>query len=78
MAVAEADLVGLFEVVTDPSQRGRGLATTVVGALLAWGRMHGAATGYLQVMLDNGPALRMYERLGFAETYRYWYRRGDR
>jgi GNAT superfamily N-acetyltransferase len=77
MAVAEADLAGLFEVVTDPSQRGRGLATEVVAALLAWGRARGAATGYLQVMLDNDPALRLYGRLGFTEAYRYWYRRSD-
>ena len=34
----------------------------------------GAQGAYLQVMLNNPPALALYQRLGFAEAYRYWYR----
>jgi hypothetical protein len=25
-------------------------------------------------MLDNGPALRLYSKVGFREVYQYWYR----
>ena len=74
MAVAEDGWVGLFEIGTHPGHRRRGLARQVVGALLAWGVEHGAAGAYLQVMPANSPALALYEGLGFAEAYRYWYR----
>jgi len=74
MAVAEDGWVGLFEIGTHPGHRRRGLARRVVGSLLTWGVEHGAAGAYLQVMPANTAALALYEGLGFAETYRYWYR----
>jgi ribosomal protein S18 acetylase RimI-like enzyme len=43
-------------------------------ALLSWGQEGGAESAYLQVMRDNGPAIRLYEKLGFEEIYPYWYR----
>jgi ribosomal protein S18 acetylase RimI-like enzyme len=75
-AVAEDDLVGLFDLVTDPAQRGRGLARRLIAHLLAWGQAQGARGAYLQVEVQNAPALRLYDRLGFRELYRYWYRVG--
>lgn len=77
LAVADGDHVGIFEVVTVPEYRGRGLAAVLVGALLAWGSAQGAVVGYLQVMEDNPPAMRIYRRLGFEAHYRYWYRIGE-
>ena len=41
--------------------------------LLEWGAEQGATTAYLQVLGDNDPALRLYERLGFREHHRYRY-----
>ncbi|MCC6187601.1 MAG: GNAT family N-acetyltransferase [Anaerolineales bacterium] len=74
LAVAEDGCAGFFDIVTHPDHRGRGHAQRLMAALLTWGRARGAHTAYLQVMLTNQPALRLYARLGFAQAYQYWYR----
>jgi len=74
MAVEVAEHVVLFEIVTDPERRRRGLALRIVAALLSWGAARGATKTLLQVMTDNMPALHLYNGLGFTEAYRYWYR----
>jgi len=38
-------------------------------------KMSGAKLAWLQVVADNPAALRLYERFGFAELYRYSYRK---
>ncbi|MBD3235976.1 MAG: GNAT family N-acetyltransferase [Candidatus Eisenbacteria bacterium] len=74
MAVLGEALLGLFDLVTDPAHRRRGHARALAADLLAWGARRGARLAYLQVMRDNAPALRLYEKLGFREAYGYWYR----
>jgi GNAT superfamily N-acetyltransferase len=74
LAVVEDDWAGLFDIVTREDRRRRGYGHTLVRHLLGWARGQGATRAYLQVMLHNAPALRLYERLGFREAYRYWYR----
>lgn len=74
LAVADGGYAGLFDIVVAPELRGRGFGQALVQHLLHWGQAAGAHTGYLQVMLNNAPALRLYERVGFHEVYRYWYR----
>lgn len=74
MAVAERGYVGLFDIVTRQTLRNQGIGKDVVLHLLEWGKSQGAERAYLQVTLDNAPALHLYKRLGFEEAYRYWYR----
>jgi GNAT superfamily N-acetyltransferase len=74
LAILEGEHVGLFDVVTREDCRRRGLARTIVAALLRWGREGGAARSYLQVEEGNAPAIALYDRFGFALAYRYWYR----
>ena len=74
LGVCEGDKVGLFDIVTEPSQRGKGLGQQLIAGILAWAVDNGAQTAYLQVMLNNEAALRLYEKLGFREIYQYWYR----
>jgi ribosomal protein S18 acetylase RimI-like enzyme len=75
-AVAQDGYVGFYDIVTDPRHRRRGLAEQLMRGLLAWGQAQGAHTAYLQVMLNNPPALALYAKLGFREVYQYWYRVG--
>ena len=70
----EAELVGLYDVFTREDARGRGLARLLCERLLSESMAEGGVVGYLQVEHGNDGARRIYERLGFAEAYRYHYR----
>lgn len=74
MAVLDAGYLGLFNIITAPKQRRRGYATQIINSLMAWGQQQGADHAYLQVMDENGPARQLYNKLGFYEVYKYWYR----
>lgn len=73
-SAAEGDLVGLYDVFTDPQARGQGLARLLCGRLLAQAHAAGARTAYLQVEADNHAARRVYQRIGFVDGYSYHYR----
>ena len=74
LGVLERGYLGIFDVITDPRQRNRGFGGQLMLNLMKWGKENGAECAYLQVMLNNAPALRLYSKLGFTELYRYWYR----
>ncbi len=73
LGVAERGWMGVFCVVTVPERRRQGLASAVMRALAQWGQAQGVQQVYLQVMEDNPPALRLYDRLGFQFLYQYFY-----
>jgi ribosomal protein S18 acetylase RimI-like enzyme len=74
MGVLEDGYLGIYDIVTDEEHRGRGYGKQMMLNLLSWAKRSGAKTAYLQVMLNNPPALHLYEKLGFREVYQYWYR----
>jgi N-acetylglutamate synthase len=74
LAVRQESRVGLMDIVTDPECRGQGLAHSMMLHLMRWGKERGAEEAFLQVVTENAPALRLYEKLGFAERYQQWYR----
>ncbi|OZI68363.1 GNAT family N-acetyltransferase [Bordetella genomosp. 1] len=74
LAVLEDDLVGIFDVVTDPAQRRQGHGAALVTQLLARATARGSRHAYLQVETDNIAARALYARFGFADCYSYWYR----
>lgn len=76
LGVVERGYVGLYDIITDARHRSQGLGTQMIRHILRWGQMNGARSAYLQVMLNNPPALRLYDKLGFREAYQYWYRQG--
>lgn len=75
VCVQDGDLAGLFEVATEESERGKGHGRRIVLSALKWARLRGARQAWLQVEADNGAARHLYTALGFAEIYRYHYRR---
>ena len=74
MAVRFGDLCGLFEVITNPAERRQGHGRQLVSDALLWARERGARSAWLQVVANNLPAVGLYKKLGFHETYRYAYR----
>jgi GNAT superfamily N-acetyltransferase len=73
-AVLSGDRLWLFDLTVAPEQRGQGLGRAFVESRLAWGVARGARSAFLQVMAENRSARRLQARLGFTESYRYWYR----
>lgn len=73
----EGELVGLYDVFTEPTWRGQGLARRLCEHLLALAHADGARVPYLQVDADNTPARAIYHRLGFTDAYAYHYRCPD-
>ena len=78
LARSDGDYVGVFNMRTAEHERGRGHATRLVAALLAWGTRQGARTAFLPVEQTNVPALKVYRRFGFVRCYDYWYREQPR
>jgi GNAT superfamily N-acetyltransferase len=74
MAVLDDDLVGLFDILIARAHRRQGYGASLVAGLLRWGRESGSRLAYLQVVRANLPAMGLYEKLGFAPAYEYWYR----
>jgi ribosomal protein S18 acetylase RimI-like enzyme len=68
------DALSFVQVATAPEARGQGLAERVLRALCDAAGEYGAHFGLLSVEADNASACRLYDRLGFIERYRYWYR----
>jgi ribosomal-protein-alanine N-acetyltransferase len=56
----------LMNLAVRPEVRRKGLGTELVGHALSVGADRGVRTALLEVRASNGPALAMYERLGFV------------
>ena len=74
LGVLQSGYIGLFDIVTDKDYRRQGYGQRVVKSILRWGKDNHAKKAYLQVVLDNAPALDLYSKIGFMERYQYWYR----
>ncbi len=77
LAIGRAAVHAPWGVVTSmgtrPDARRRGLARSILAALVGWALDRGL-TPCLNVDSTNGPARRLYERAGFEPVSAYWYR----
>ncbi len=71
----ERGYVGIFDIAVHPSQRRKGYAFDIMNRILYEAREMGALNAYLQVVAGNAPAEKLYDKIGFKELYRYWYRK---
>jgi ribosomal-protein-alanine N-acetyltransferase len=60
----------VMTIGTTTVRQRRGVGAVLLAALLARAREVGAAHVYLEVRVDNDPALRLYERAGFVRMGR--------
>jgi predicted GNAT family N-acyltransferase len=72
--VIEKGFVGLFDIIVKEEFRGKGYGKEIVETLLSAAKELGATDAYLSVVNNNLIAKNMYEKIGFKETYKYWYR----
>lgn len=75
LGVLDRGYLGCFDIAVDHAYRNRGYGRRIMEGLLKEGAARGAETAYLQVVAGNRPAERLYDSLGFIESYRYWYRK---
>jgi [ribosomal protein S18]-alanine N-acetyltransferase len=76
----EATVARLYSLAVDPAARGRGLARRLIAAAEEAASSRGARVLRLEVGVDNAPAIRLYEELGyrcFARTAGYYEDRAD-
>jgi GNAT superfamily N-acetyltransferase len=71
----ERHWVGFYDIMVKEEERGRGLGEAIMRAILEAAVDGGMRRAYLQVVAGNAPAEGLYDKLGFREEYRYWYRR---
>ncbi|MFH8800085.1 GNAT family N-acetyltransferase [Streptomyces sp. NPDC017936] len=69
--VVDGRWAGFAAVEVDPSQRRRGLATTVMAALARRALDEGASAAWLQVEEDNAGARALYAGMGFGAHHAY-------
>lgn len=65
-----AGIAHLYGMFVDPGLRGREVGRALVDAVCGWAQARGLRAVVLDVTDVNAPAIRLYERCGFARTGR--------
>jgi len=66
----DGDDVQVMTIGVAREAQGRGVGGMLLGALLDQARLVGARSAFLEVRVDNAPALALYERFGFERIGR--------
>ena len=78
LARTVADEAEILTIAVDPAVRRGGVGRALVEAAVGLARQQGALNVFLEVAIDNHPALRLYDQAGFAQAglRRGYYERG--
>ena len=68
LARVAADEAEVLTLAVDPAVRRRGVARRLFGRAMAVAEARGAVTMVLEVNVTNGPALALYQSVGFAQV----------
>ncbi|MFT5706430.1 MAG: GNAT superfamily N-acetyltransferase [Oceanospirillaceae bacterium] len=74
LGVIHNQYLGIFDIVTGPQYRGKGYASKLLQGIYSWAKENGASQSYLQVVANNQAAVKLYTKLGYTQSYEYWYR----
>ncbi|WP_019911877.1 GNAT family N-acetyltransferase [Paenibacillus sp. HW567] len=74
LGVIQHGHIGLYDVYTAPAFRRQGMAEEMLLSLLHWAKDQSVAQSFLQVVQTNRGASALYDKLGYKEIYKYWYR----
>jgi ribosomal protein S18 acetylase RimI-like enzyme len=74
LCVKDYAWAGLFDLATAPTHQRQGLAAALIAYGLSWAQQQGAKRAWLQIEENNQAGLALYHKLGFSESYRYYYR----
>ncbi|SFL84341.1 Acetyltransferase (GNAT) family protein [Paenibacillus sp. 1_12] len=73
-AVVEAGWAGLTNIAVKSELRGQEIGKRLLNELASWSMNNGAQRMYLQVVNDNEPAHRLYQKAGFTSLFQFHYR----
>jgi ribosomal protein S18 acetylase RimI-like enzyme len=77
LGIINSNYLGLFDIIVDEKYRRNGYGKDIVLSLLAEAKRRKINSAYLQVIENNVVANSLYEKIGFRDVYRYWYRKEE-
>lgn len=77
LGILDRGHIGLYAIYVDPGCRRKSYARCICSSILAEAYKKGAGHAYLQVVKGNQLAKRLYQSLGFADFYTYWFRTSE-
>ena len=67
--------LGIFDIIVAEEYRGKGFGRDIMDGILSAALEKRVKKGFLSVVAGNVSTENLYQKLGFKEIYRYWYRR---
>lgn len=70
----EGEYIGIFDVVVHKDFRENGYGNDIINGIFGTALQKNVTNAYLQITVGNTSAEKIYDKIGFREAYKYWYR----